>query len=257
MIPEGLPTTWSSTAFGPARWARAIPVLVDYLRPRYPTLTFLGGLGDQTHVTEGNTSAHNPITRGPDGLGLVLAIDLGVSDGNLAPLIEIRNLIYAHPNDPRMAGEGYMSGPDDKANNWPLGTGWNGGNTDIGHLHVNVAAKYFPFQPGGYLPSMDLTTPWDFMASEDDVLDSTDPIVIEIRTQLAEVRRMLAEVVTGNVSAAAAAVGEKSIHDQLSDVAENSAEDRRMLAELVTGNVSAAAAAVGEKNIATQVKGSS
>lgn len=173
MIPAGLPTSWPTTSFGgPARWARSIPVLVDYLRPRYPTLTFLGGLGDQSHVAEGNTSAHNPITLDPvTGEGIVLAVDLGVTDGDMAPLLEIRSLIYAHPRDPRMAGgvdpvgSGYLSGPDDKANNWPFGSGWNGGNSDIGHLHVNVAAKFFPFQPAGYLSSMDLETPWDFMAS--------------------------------------------------------------------------------------------
>jgi hypothetical protein len=170
LIPSNLPTTWNPPT-GPARWARSIVTLVDYLRPRYPTLTFLGGIGDQTHVAEGNTSAHNPLTRAPDGSNLVLAVDLGVTDGNYAPLLEIRDLIYKHPSDPRMAGgvnpkgNGYLSGPDALACNWPFGTGWNGGNADAGHLHVNVAAAYWPFTPGGYLDSMDLTTPWDFMTA--------------------------------------------------------------------------------------------
>lgn len=165
MINTNLPTQWQNTAYGPARWAKSIVTLVDYLRPRYPTLTFLGGLGDQTHISEGNTTAHNPVTRDPvTGEGIVLAVDLGVTDGDYAPLYEIRGLIDSHPDDPRMAGEGYMSGPDSYQSVWPFDGQLHDGGGDRGHLHVNVSAKYFPFQPDGYLPSMDLTTPWDFMA---------------------------------------------------------------------------------------------
>lgn len=65
---------------------------------------------------------------------------------------------------------------------------------------------------------------------------------------------LVGAIVPGTNPAQFTGGGEQSIRAQLADVIENAAENREMSAELVTGNVPPARAAVGEKSIADQVR---
>lgn len=80
-----------------------------------------------------------------------------------------------------------------------------------------------------------------------------DELTPDESQKLSELYRMVAGLVNPTSNLLVPSVGEQPIRVQLGDLIENGAEGRRIAAELITGVVPADAAAVGEKSIAQQV----
>lgn len=133
----------------------------------HPDFTCLGTIGDQSHVTEGTASDHNPFVKDPrTGVGIVRAIDIGGPDAELKALRQLLWQAYAE-TDNRVYEYGYMKGcSDNLINNWglPFGTHVDGG--DAGHLHVSVTQSNGNHPAAnGYVAAIDDTRPWGITAA--------------------------------------------------------------------------------------------
>lgn len=149
------------TSQGGYRVAGAIIQLGREIAASDAEFTFLGALGDVQHTTEGYQSDHNPFILGPDGKGVIRAIDIGGPDAKLKALRQHLWDLYA-AQDNRVYAFGYMKGTsDNQINNWYLPFGHHTDSGDAGHLHISVTQKNGNApSPSGYVAAIDDTRSW-------------------------------------------------------------------------------------------------
>lgn len=185
------------------RLARSLSVLVREVAQAYPAIYGLGSIGDATHSAQGTSSDHNPFVTGPDGLGIVRAMDFG---GPYDDLMDLRGRLYAlgRAQFGPLYPYGYLKGPDSQGNAWPIGTGWNANSGDEGHLHVSVTQAN-GLRPvagtAGYVAAIDSTQTWGIASGisiagsgdilmEDDMYDqdARDEVIGRIDVGFADMR---------------------------------------------------------------------
>jgi hypothetical protein len=148
------------------RLAKSLVTLAAEITVKYPQATCLGTIGDPTHQSEGIASDHNPFVTGPDGAGIVRAIDIG---GPNSMLVELRQFLWAKyaAQDPRVFYYGYMKGcGDNLINNWGLPFGTHVDTGDAGHLHISVTrANATSTGHAAYVAAIDSTASWGLASS--------------------------------------------------------------------------------------------
>lgn len=134
-------------------------------------LTCVGTLGNTAHVDEGWTASdHNPFVVGPDGLGVVRAIDVNGPDDVLKQIRQrMWDLYNAH--DPRLWPFGYAKGcSDNLINNWTdagQAPGTHEDDGDAGHLHLSVTqtdGNNPQAGTSGYVAAIDSAASWGIAA---------------------------------------------------------------------------------------------
>lgn len=133
---------------------------IKEIQKQYPGVRCVGTVGDAKHQAEGGRSAHNPIVRAPDGMLLVLAVDLVGPLSNLTAIQQHLENLY-NAGDSRQFPRGFtqMNGQGTTWDNDPHTTlHFTGG--DYGHLHWNINTVRFPIQAGDYRTAMDDIRPW-------------------------------------------------------------------------------------------------
>lgn len=150
--------------FANRRWrlAGALVTLGDQLDAKAAELELerwcLGTRGDTDHIEEAEWSEHNACVLGPDGVYLVLAIDVIEELVDALDLDAVFAQLY-RDRDPRVFSKGY----NHHNNRITL---WGGkGETkylagDVGHGHYSLTQGAYPGGRGGYLEAMDSTDPW-------------------------------------------------------------------------------------------------
>lgn len=154
--------SFNYAASGPGwRLAGSLVTLAGEIQRAHPDLTCLGTLGNTAHQAEGYGSDHNPFIKGPDGLGIVRAIDIGGPDAELRALRQQLWALYA-AQDSRVWEFGYMKGcSDNLINNWGLPFGTHIDTGDAGHLHISVTqVNGNSPSPSGYVAAIDSIAPW-------------------------------------------------------------------------------------------------
>lgn len=147
------------------RVAYALDQGVKEIQKQFPQVHCVGTVGDARHQAEGGRSAHNPIILAPDGVRLVVAVDLVGPQSDLDKIQAILEARY-NANDSRQYPRGFtqMNGEGTVWDNDPHTTLHYTG-ADYGHLHWNINTVNFPIQAGDYRSAMDSTSPWSIYAS--------------------------------------------------------------------------------------------
>lgn len=143
------------------RIAGCIDQLAKEIIVAHPDLTCVGTIGNAAHVAEGTSSDHNPFIKGPDGLGIVRAIDIAGPLATLTALQTKLNQIY-NAQDDRIWEFGYthMNGEVTVWDSNPATT-LHPDAGDDGHLHVSVTQKNGNApSSSGYVAAIDDRRPW-------------------------------------------------------------------------------------------------
>lgn len=141
-----------------------------------PAWQCLGTVGDAAHQSEGGYSDHNPTMIGPDGVGIVRAIDIRFSTQAKADAVFDRVNVLYNAHDPRVFRYGYvhMDGrittwDDDPRTTWHLLSG------DEGHLHLSLTSTGWPTPPA-YVPAVDSTAAWGLLNPTPVAQSGDDPM---------------------------------------------------------------------------------
>lgn len=147
------------------RVAHALDQGIKEIQRQFPLVHCVGTIGDARHQAEGGRSAHNPIILAPDGVRLVVAVDLIGPQIDLDKIQAILEARY-NANDPRQYPRGFtqMNGEGTTWDNNPHTTLHFTG-ADYGHLHWNINTVNFPVRAEDYRSAMDSTSPWSIYAS--------------------------------------------------------------------------------------------
>lgn len=163
-MPLSFPPFYAET--GPGwRLAGSLIQLATEIHAADPAFTCLGTIGNAEHAAQGTASDHNPFIVGPDGLGIVRAIDIGGTDAQLRELRKILWNAYAE-TDNRLYEFGYIKGcSDNLINDWGLPFGTHIDTGDAGHLHISVTQRdgNNP-SAAGYVAAIDDRRTWNIGA---------------------------------------------------------------------------------------------